>query len=73
MGLVPGASGGGVHNIGDVIGVEGGDRAGMGGEPWRGERRRVSSSPSFLNSSASHCLFTAFLVCFAGGRDGIGE
>jgi hypothetical protein len=68
-----GYSGRGVYSIGDVIGVERDDRAGRGGESWRGERRRVSSSPLFLNSSASHCLFTAFLVRFAGGGDGIGE
>jgi hypothetical protein len=68
-----GDSSGGVCSIENVIGVERGDRAGGGGESWRGERRRVSSSPLFLNSSASHRLFTAFLVCFAGGRDGIGE
>jgi hypothetical protein len=49
-----------------------GDRAGGLDEPWRGERRSVSS-PSYLNSSASQRLFTAFLVRFAGGGEGIGE
>jgi hypothetical protein len=67
-----GDSGGGICGISDVIGIEWGDRAGGGGEPWRGERR-VFSSPSYLNSSALHCLFTAFHICFACGRDGIGE
>jgi hypothetical protein len=40
---------------------------------WRGERRRSSFSPSSLRSSASHCLFTAFLVHFAGGGKGTGK
>jgi hypothetical protein len=56
-----------------VVGVERGDRTCRGGEAWRGERGIVSSSPSFLSSLASHCLFTAFLVRFAGGGDGIGK
>jgi hypothetical protein len=68
-----GDSGGGVRGIGDVTSVERGYRAGGEGESWRGERRRVSSPSSFLNSLASHRLFTAFLVRFAGGGDGISE
>jgi hypothetical protein len=68
-----GSNGGGVRDIGSVMGGGWGNRAGGGGEPWGGERRRVSSSPSYLNSSASQHLFTAFLVRFAGGGEGIGE
>jgi hypothetical protein len=64
---------GGVRDIGGVMGDGWGDGAGAGGEPWRGERRRVSSSLSYLNSSASQRLFTAFLVHFAGSGEGIGE
>ncbi len=73
-GLCSGGDGGrGIRGIGDELGVERGDRTGGGGESWRGERRRLSSSPLSLNSSASHHLITAFLVRFAGGGDGIGE
>jgi hypothetical protein len=73
-GLCSGGDGGrGVCDIGDELGVERGNRTGGGGKSWRGERRRLSSSPSSLNSSASHRLFTAFLIHFAGGGDGIGE
>jgi hypothetical protein len=66
-------NGGGIRGISDVVSVERGDRTCGGGETWRGERRKVSSSPSFLRSSASHRLFTALLVRFAGGGDGVGK
>jgi hypothetical protein len=68
-----GDGGGGVRGVGNELGVERGDRAGSGGESRRGERRRLPSSPSFLNNSASHRLFTTFLVRFAGGGDVMGE
>jgi hypothetical protein len=67
-----GDNGGGVRGIGGVMGSGWGDRADGGGEQWGGERR-VSSSPSYLSSSASQLLFTTFLVYFAGGGEGIGE
>jgi hypothetical protein len=43
-----GDDGGGIRGIGDVVGVERGDRTCGGGEAWRGERRRVSSPPRSL-------------------------
>ncbi len=64
---------GGVRGSGNVMGDCWGDSAEGRGDPWRGKRRSVSPSPSPLNSSASHRLFTAFLVRFAGGGEGIGE
>ncbi len=86
-GAVVGERGSGVARIGedgpggdDIGGVSGsGDETSCcwtdsvegRGDPWRGERRSVSPSP--LNSSASHRLFTAFLAHFAGGGEGIGE
>jgi hypothetical protein len=74
-----GDDGGGIRGVNYVVSVERGDRTCGGGEAWRGERRRVSSPPSILSSSASHRLFTALLVHFAGGGDhegklrGVGE
>jgi hypothetical protein len=66
-----GDNGGGVRGVGDVVVIERVDRTCGGGEAWRGERRSVSSPPSILSSSASHRLFTALLVRFAGGGDGV--
>jgi hypothetical protein len=66
-----GEDGPGDNNEGGVLG--GGNVVGERGDPWGGERRRVSHSPPPLNSSASQRLFTAFLVRFAGGGEGIGE
>ncbi len=65
--------GGGVRGIRNELGLERGDRTGGGSESWRGERRRLSSSPLSFNRSASHHLFTAFLIRFACGGDDIGE
>jgi hypothetical protein len=48
-------------------------RAGEGGVVLRGERKRASSSPPSLSSSASHRLLAAFLVRLAGGGEGFGE
>jgi hypothetical protein len=39
----------------------------------RGDRRRLSSSPTPLSSSTSQRLFAAFLVRFAGGGKGAGK
>ncbi len=64
-----GDGGGGIRGVGGELGVERGDKTGGGGKWRRGERRRLPSSPSSLNSSASHRLFIAFLVRFAGGGD----
>jgi hypothetical protein len=64
---------GGVLGGGSVVGDCRGDRTVGRGDPWGGERRRVSHFPPPLNSSASQRLFTAFLVRFAGGGEGIGE
>ncbi len=68
-----GDGGGGVRGVGSEIGVERGDKTGSGGEWRRGERRRLPSSPSSLNSFALHRLFIAFLVRFAGGGDVMGK
>jgi hypothetical protein len=38
----------------------------------RGERHRSSSTPTPLSSSASQHLLAAFLMCFAGGGEGVG-
>ncbi len=61
---------------GDAVGVGvglggGGERAG-GGVRGGGETQTSSSTPSPLSSSTSHRLFTAFLVRFAGGGEGVG-
>jgi hypothetical protein len=64
---------GGVRGGGNVVGDCWGDRTVGRGDQWGGERRRVTHSPPPLNSSASQRLFTAFLIRFAGGGEGIGE
>ncbi len=66
-----GDDGGGIRGVGDAVVVVRGDRTCGGGEAWRGERGSVSSPSSILSSSASHCRFTALLVRFAGGGDGV--
>jgi hypothetical protein len=48
----------------------GGD--GEGGVQERGESCSSPSTPSPLNSSTSHHLFTTFLVCLAGGGEAVG-
>jgi hypothetical protein len=56
------------------IGVSGSSEQAGKGDVQRGEERgRLSPSPTPLNSSTSHCLFTAFLVHFAGGGEGTGR
>ncbi len=50
----------------------GGDQLGGGGECGGGERCRSLSLLTPLSSSASQCLFVAFLVRFAGGGEGAG-
>jgi hypothetical protein len=68
-----GDGGGGVRGVGGELGVERGDKTGGGGEWRRGERRKLPSSPSSLNSSSLYRLIIAFLVRFAGGGDVMGE
>jgi hypothetical protein len=60
------------NGAGDGVGGRG-VRAGEGGVVLRGEKKRISSSPPSLSSSASHCLLAALLVHLAGGGEGFGE
>jgi hypothetical protein len=59
--------------VGEEVGIgvgSSGYRAGRGGVQRGGERHRSSSSSKPLNSSTSHRLFAAFLMCFASGGEG---